>query len=260
MFRAIQTRPSSLTDGRKVLIIGTIVTFVSLLFIVVIGIIKFRARKKPTGVDEVGAREQSVPLHRLEETENVYTSSPKESLIGTQYYEEAYSVIHPPSLLVPPHRSPQDIGLYEPALKALDMNPKLISVGDVIASGTFGEVRRGFFVPENGQDPAEVLIKTVKFGSTPSQKNVLLMEGLMLYGISHENISELLGCVNVEPPMVIFAGSLQENLKEFFSTPNKVRSLGILDLVKMGVDVLNGLTFLHWKKIVHKDIAARNCL
>lgn len=126
-----------------------------------------------------------------------------------------------------------------------------------LQEGTFGRVYRGTY---NECQP--VLVKTVKENASQSQVSVLLREGMSLWGVSHPGIQSILG-VSVEdhvPPYLLFAAPHgTRNLKLFLQEPT-ARSLTTIQIVQMATQLALALEHLHSHGLVHRDIAARNCV
>ncbi|CAD6197052.1 unnamed protein product [Caenorhabditis auriculariae] len=104
-------------------------------------------------------------------------------------------------------------------------------------------------------------VKSVKPGlpnaSELSQK--LIDEGRIMLGLEHPNIVRMYGwCLDEQPLKLVLqfvaGGSLDIYLINHYSVTSTKR------LIKFGVDIAQGLEYLHSKNIIHRDIAARNIL
>jgi serine/threonine protein kinase len=134
-------------------------------------------------------------------------------------------------------------------------------------SGTFSLIQRGFLTveyPDTGETVArEVRIKTVKPGASYVQKTIMFEDGLILYGMQHPNINSLIGCVfgpSVELPMLLYNGGNYSNLRDLLASANRTHFLPLTELVYLSLQALDGIRYLHSCGVIHKDIAARNCL
>lgn len=132
-----------------------------------------------------------------------------------------------------------------------------VRLSSLLQEGTFGRVYRGTY-----NDCQEVLVKTVEHNASQTQVSVLLREGMSLWGVSHPGIQSILG-VSVEdhiPPFLLFAApNGMRNLKLFLHEPVS-RSLTTIQIVMMSTQLALALEHLHSHGLVHKDIAARNCV
>lgn len=107
------------------------------------------------------------------------------------------------------------------------------------------------------------------------QVSLLLQEGCMLYGLKHERVLSVLG-VSIEDqtaPFLLYPwGTNLRNLKQFLLACRGVTVGGVAGsappppplttqhVVRMALHALDGLAFLHSQHVLHKDIAARNCM
>ncbi|XP_013177232.1 PREDICTED: tyrosine-protein kinase Dnt [Papilio xuthus] len=143
----------------------------------------------------------------------------------------------------------------------------------VAMEGTFGRVYKGTYADEEGREQ-EVLVKTVAEHASQVQVSLLLQEGCMLYGLHHEKVLSVLG-VSIEDqtaPFLLYPwNSGWRNLKQFLLA---CRGVGVggaggappppplttQHVVRMALHALDGLAYLHSQHVLHKDIAARNCI
>lgn len=132
-----------------------------------------------------------------------------------------------------------------------------VRLSSLLQEGTFGRVYRGTY-----NDCQEVLVKTVAQHASQMQVSVLLQEGMSLYGASHPGILSVLG-VSIEdhttPYLLYPAPDGTRNLKLFLQEPVS-RSLTTIQIVMMSTQLALALNHLHSHGVVHKDIAARNCV
>lgn len=132
--------------------------------------------------------------------------------------------------------------------------------------GTFGRVYHGSFTNEDGTEEV-VIVKTVTDHASQVQITLLLQEGMALYSLNHKNILSILR-VSVEDhsaPFLLYPHKSYTNLKMFLQKC-KVSSEGVhhtlttQEVVDMALQVLQAMQFLQKKHLLHKDIAARNCV
>ncbi|CAH0724633.1 unnamed protein product, partial [Brenthis ino] len=148
-----------------------------------------------------------------------------------------------------------------------------VRLRSVAMEGTFGRVYRGTYADEEAREQ-EVLVKTVAEHASQVQVSLLLQEGCMLYGLQHERVLSVLG-VSIEDqtaPFLLYPWSGGwRNLKQFLLACRGV-NLGVSSngppppplttqhVVRMALHALDGLQYLHSQHVLHKDIAARNCI
>ncbi|XP_075969596.1 tyrosine-protein kinase Dnt [Anticarsia gemmatalis] len=148
-----------------------------------------------------------------------------------------------------------------------------VRLRSVAMEGTFGRVYRGTYADEDAREQ-EVLVKTVAEHASQVQVSLLLQEGCMLYGLHHERVLSVLG-VSIEDqtaPFLLYPwNSNWRNLKQFLLACRGVTLGGTAQgapppplttqhVVRMALHALDGLIYLHSQHVLHKDIAARNCI
>ncbi|XP_072946073.1 tyrosine-protein kinase Dnt-like [Epargyreus clarus] len=148
-----------------------------------------------------------------------------------------------------------------------------VRLRSVAMEGTFGRVYRGTYADEEAREQ-EVLVKTVAEHASQVQVSLLLQEGCMLYGLHHERVLSVLG-VSIEDqtaPFLLYPwGAGWRNLKQFLLACRGVTVGGAAGVapppplttqhvVRMALHALDGLAYLHTQHVLHKDVAARNCV
>lgn len=174
----------------------------------------------------------------------------------------------PPSIVFPPApsstlpRSSSKVEYSEPEelhrrIAELTVQRCRVRLSCLLQEGTFGRVYRGTY-----NDCQEVLVKTVAQNASPMQVSLLLQEGMSLYGASHPGILSLLG-VSIDDhttPFLLYAApDGTRNLKLFLQEPVS-RTLTTIQIVMMSSQLALALGHLHSHGVIHKDIAARNCV
>lgn len=110
------------------------------------------------------------------------------------------------------------------------------------------------------------------FFSLPKKKKkkqvtLLLREGLVLYGLSHTALLPVLG-VSIEDrsaPFLLYPHTGYRNMKRFLlrcklTSEGPPRALTTQEVVEMALQAAKGIQYLHRKRLVHKDLATRNCV
>ena len=107
---------------------------------------------------------------------------------------------------------------------------------------------------------ADVFVKTVIAGTAATQCQLLVKEGVALFGIGHNHVHTLAACTqDGTSPMLVYPYLCHGNLKKWLQS-NGQGGLSTHQVVSMGLQRLKALQHLHRRKIIHKDVAARNCL
>ncbi|XP_047520250.1 tyrosine-protein kinase Drl-like [Pieris napi] len=179
------------------------------------------------------------------------------------------------------YRRPTSLPPVAPEERARDLQQRIaeltiqrcrVRLRSVAMEGTFGRVYRGTYADEDGREQ-EVLVKTVAEHASQVQVSLLLQEGCMLYGLHHERVLSVLG-VSIEDqtaPFILYPwGPTWRNLKQFLlacrgvavggATGAPPPPLTTQHVVRMALHALDGLSYLHSQHVLHKDIAARNCV
>ena len=130
---------------------------------------------------------------------------------------------------------------------------------------------------ENDDDTTEdaiteidIIIKTVLSGSSQTQIDLMVQEGVQLLMSSKNKTSSsqsyskkhilvpLATTWDGTSPMLIYQYPSHGNLKQYL-TKFANAGLSTHQVVKMGVQLLTALGHLHKRGILHKDVATRNC-
>ncbi|XP_025078722.1 tyrosine-protein kinase RYK-like isoform X2 [Pomacea canaliculata] len=156
-------------------------------------------------------------------------------------------------------------------LKEIAIERKAITLGELLLEGTFGRIYHGTVLWEDEDKESkeqEVVVKTVTDQARPDQVSLFLTESMMLKGMAHVNIYTVLGACSDDagaPPLVVYPHTKEGNMKKFLqkcrmSECGSRYTLNTQQLVYMAIQIIRGVQYLHRKKIIHKDIATRNCV
>ncbi|XP_022648256.1 tyrosine-protein kinase RYK-like isoform X2 [Varroa destructor] len=158
--------------------------------------------------------------------------------------------------------------LLSEQLNELAVDSACLTLVELLNEGAFGRVYYAHLSTFPAVDVQPVFVKTVKEQASAGQIEMFMQEGMMLYGMNHANVLTVFGtCLNLEgQPALIYPAMAEGNLKQFLrrskfsQTECGHHCLTTQDLVDMGVQIAEGLMYLHRRFFLHKDVAARNCL
>ncbi|XP_072263735.1 tyrosine-protein kinase RYK [Pyxicephalus adspersus] len=153
-------------------------------------------------------------------------------------------------------------------VKDIAISRERVTLKDVLHEGTFGRIFHGILVDE--KDPTkekQVFVKTVKDQASEVQITMMLTESCKLRGLHHRNLLPV-GHVCIEDgekPMVLLPYMNWGNLKLFLRQcklveANNPQAISQQDLVHMAIQIACGMSYLARREVIHKDLAARNCV
>ncbi|CAD6192987.1 unnamed protein product [Caenorhabditis auriculariae] len=129
-----------------------------------------------------------------------------------------------------------------------------------LGSGNFGEVFLAN-VQSFGIIDKRVAVKSLKKDSPnlSERSESFVEEARLMLTLNHPHVVETFGwMLDVQPFMIVMeymeGGSLETYLLKSSEEPN------VALLLKYGLEAAEGLAYLHQINIIHRDVAARNCL
>ncbi|GFS11094.1 tyrosine-protein kinase RYK [Elysia marginata] len=147
---------------------------------------------------------------------------------------------------------------------------KRITLGELLMEGTFGRIYTGTLLTLDETDSGpeqEVYVKTVTDQANPDQVHLFLTESVLLKGLAHPNLHSLIGACMAKPeqPLVAYPAMQEGNMKKFLlkcrmAETGSRYTLNTQQLVYMTIQIIRGIQYLHRKKLIHKDVATRNCI
>uniref|UniRef100_A0A8C0XSV3 Tyrosine-protein kinase RYK n=1 Tax=Castor canadensis TaxID=51338 RepID=A0A8C0XSV3_CASCN len=153
-------------------------------------------------------------------------------------------------------------------VKDIAISRERITLKDVLQEGTFGRIFHGILVDE--KDPnkeKQTFVKTVKDQASEIQVTMMLTESCKLRGLHHRNLLPITHvCIEEgEKPMVMLPYMNWGNLKLFLRQcklveANNPQAISQQDLVHMAIQIACGMSYLARREVIHKDLAARNCV
>lgn len=164
----------------------------------------------------------------------------------------------------------KSVTLLEAKVKVRDIavSRDRVTLRDVLHEGTFGQIFHGSLLDE--KDPSkekQVFVKTVKDHASEVQVTMMLTESCKLRGLHHRNLLPIshVCTEDGEKPMVLLPFMAWGNLKLFLrqcklAEANNPQSISQQDLVYMAIQIACGMSYLSRREVIHKDLAARNCV
>ncbi|XP_076134822.1 megakaryocyte-associated tyrosine-protein kinase isoform X1 [Alosa pseudoharengus] len=152
------------------------------------------------------------------------------------------------------HRAKEKEGIRSAELELsktgwlLDMD-KLI-LGASIGEGEFGEVYKGEYM---GQ---QVAVKNIKCDVTAQ---AFLSETAVMTKLQHKNLVRLLGVILQNGLYIVTELMDKGNLVNYLRTRGRSQ-ISSGQLMRIALDICEGMEYLESKKLVHRDLAARNIL
>ncbi|KAE8604838.1 hypothetical protein XENTR_v10014853 [Xenopus tropicalis] len=153
-------------------------------------------------------------------------------------------------------------------VKDIAISRERVTLKDVLQEGTFGRIFHGILVDEKDPNKEKaVFVKTVKDQASEVQITMMLTESCKLRGLHHRNLLPI-GHVcteDGEKPMVLLPYMNWGNLKLFLRQcklveANNPQAISQQDLVHMAIQIACGMSYLARREVIHKDLAARNCV
>ncbi|XP_076347415.1 tyrosine-protein kinase RYK-like isoform X3 [Tachypleus tridentatus] len=152
-------------------------------------------------------------------------------------------------------------------ISEIDVERKRILLHEKLQEGTFGQIYHGVLIDDGNCMKQTTFVKTVSEQASKDQISLLLFEGMRMFGTNHKNVLPIIAiCMdNVQHPLLVYPFMNQGNLKLFlqkcrFSVEGHFHTLLTQDLVGMAIELVQGMIYLHKKKIIHGDLATRNCV
>ncbi|EHB06075.1 Tyrosine-protein kinase RYK [Heterocephalus glaber] len=151
-------------------------------------------------------------------------------------------------------------------VKDIAISRERITLKDVLQESTFGRIFRGILVDEKDPNKEKhTFIKTVKDHASEIQVTRMLTESYKLRGLQHRNLLPITHMCTGEKPMVMLPYMNWGNLKLFLQQcklveANNPQAISQQDLVHMAIQIACGMSYLARREVIHKDLAARNCV
>ncbi|XP_063980749.1 insulin-like receptor isoform X1 [Diachasmimorpha longicaudata] len=153
-----------------------------------------------------------------------------------------------------------------------EMPRKKIRLLRELGNGSFGMVYEGFAKDiVKGKPEVKCAVKTVNENATDRERIEFLNEASVMKAFNTHHVVRLLGVVSRgQPTLVVMELMVNGDLKTYLRShrPEQCDSLTHLArhpptlqrILRMAVEIADGMAYLSAKKFVHRDLAARNCM
>ncbi|MFH4974654.1 hypothetical protein AB6A40_001363 [Gnathostoma spinigerum] len=131
-----------------------------------------------------------------------------------------------------------------------------IKIKKRIGGGAFGDVFKAEWTDVD--IIIDVAVKTLKDKVTKEERAKFLKEAQIMRKLNHRNIVRIYGIApQEEPMMIVMELAANGTLKAYFLKHPDVDNVTLLNFVK---DAARGMRYLASQNVIHRDVAARNCL
>lgn len=159
-----------------------------------------------------------------------------------------------------------------------EIDPAKLIIKSVIGRGTFGTVHRGVY---DGQDVAVKLLDWGEEGhrteaEIASLRSAFTQEVAVWHKLEHPNVTKFIGAtmgasdLNIQTEngsigmpinvCCVVVEYLPGGALKTYLIKNRRRKLAFKVVVQLALDLARGLSYLHSKKIVHRDVKTENML
>ncbi|CAD5225065.1 unnamed protein product [Bursaphelenchus okinawaensis] len=134
-----------------------------------------------------------------------------------------------------------------------------VELAKQIGKGAYGQVFMGRLTVKD-QLPKDVAIKQMKVSEMNKEKvEESMREARLMRMMRHKNVVRCFGVVADQEPLMILMELVPGGALDNFLRTNGPK-ISISERVSMVFDASRGLMHIHRRGIIHRDIAARNCL
>ncbi|KAI1705514.1 protein tyrosine kinase domain-containing protein [Ditylenchus destructor] len=132
-----------------------------------------------------------------------------------------------------------------------------IQITKKLGEGAFGEVSLGTLRRSNGET-VNVAIKQAKLENmTKEQIKDITREARLMRRFDHPNVVKLYGVAAGREPLMLVLELADKGSLDSYLQKNEI---AMAQKVEMCMGAAWGVEYLHSKNVIHRDIAARNCL
>ncbi|KAK0426520.1 hypothetical protein QR680_009750 [Steinernema hermaphroditum] len=149
--------------------------------------------------------------------------------------------------------------LFESSDKRINYDD-LVMESNPIGEGRYGQVYRGIYKSRGGQ--TIVACKTISDWSASGTED-FLREARAMSVLDHPRVLEFIGiCFDRElpsrPTVLVTRYMIHGDLCQYVKDTNNLITLG--QLLGFGLEVAEGMEYIHSKNVIHRDLASRNCM
>ncbi|ETN83959.1 SH2 domain protein, partial [Necator americanus] len=137
-----------------------------------------------------------------------------------------------------------------------------VKIVKTVGRGAYGEVKMAELLKRNGRtDTVAVKTLTQKTEQAISPKLIkeILKEARIMRRLRHPNIVSFLGVVLIDHPLYIILEYVEGGALDSYLKKNKSKITNE-ERLEVALGVAWGMEYLHKMHVLHRDIAARNCL
>lgn len=142
----------------------------------------------------------------------------------------------------------------QPKVGDSEIDMRLLTIGEKFATGSSGDMHHGTY------DGKDVAVKVLKLEHlTKAALDEFAQEVIILRQVRHRNVVHFIGAYTEHPNFCIVTeympgGSLYDFLRR------QETKLDFALLLKFGLDICNGMVYLHQNNIIHRDLKSANLL
>ena len=143
----------------------------------------------------------------------------------------------------------------EKAASQIVIDPTSVTKEGLLGEGAFGEVHRGKLTRHG--IVIDVAIKSIKGNATAELRQKFIDEARLFSMLRHPSIVSCIGVsIHTDSPMILVE-LMQSDLKTYLKSTMTISQVLLL---RAAIQIADALVYLESRKIVHRDIAARNVL
>lgn len=163
-------------------------------------------------------------------------------------------------------RCPQPFSELQEYLKECEIQRSMLLLQYPLGEGAFGTVYYGEMKIDNVW--TGIAAKVLREGATSDERREFLLEAIKMRDFDHPNVMSVIGVVTTAPNYVnVMEFMLLGDLRKYLLTRHNVaknspehEDICPSTLTNMALDIARGLEYLKQKRLVHRDLACRNCL
>ncbi|CAB3403768.1 unnamed protein product [Caenorhabditis bovis] len=182
-----------------------------------------------------------------------------DATIGFPGLDKLFEYYRNNGIKIPKSKTPVQL-LHPVGLCVWEFRHSQVTLIKKVGQGAYGEVYKGKMRKGKAKS-VDVAVKTMRADVETNDELMreIMAEARLMRALNHPNIVRIRGVALLEQPLYIIidfigGGGLDSYLKKNSKTLTKD------DKNKMAISAAWGIEFMHSQDIMHRDIAARNCL